>query len=157
MLLRKRQAAKFILQMNILLTIGVLVCCPLGACRFASEKSASQKAAIQFHELFNAGRYKEIYEQADENFKSSASEAEAVNVFFLVQRKLGSIEKSVLIRWDVSLSNKGTLVKLIFRTHFSKADAEEHFAYFIKDGIAKLGDYKIFSPSLTDAGKSATP
>jgi hypothetical protein len=38
------------------------------------SKEAGESAVVQFHNQFNAGHYKQIYDQADEAFRKAATE-----------------------------------------------------------------------------------
>ena len=118
------------------------------ACSLTKGKATAEAAVIKFHERFNAGKYQEIYADADEGFKSSVTEDQWVALLETVQRKLGSVKESHSTSWGVNTTTAGTMATLGYDVDFSEGKGDEKFVFHITGDKALLYHYNVNSPLL---------
>jgi hypothetical protein len=117
-----------------------------------AQRDAAEKATDRFHLQLDLNQFDSIYQQADVEFRNAAPEKDANGLWRMVQRKFGSLQSDTLVNWNVNFTtNSGTLVRLVYRTTFSKDNAMESFTWRIRDGRPMLLNYNINSPSLMRA------
>lgn len=118
------------------------------SCAVAEERKRAENTVADIHILFNAGRYKEIYQRADKTYKDALTEADSIGLFAMLRQNLGSVEQSQMIGWYINSSTFGTTVKLQYKTRFTKGNATEQFIFLVSDDHARLTNYDIQSPLL---------
>ena len=118
------------------------------SCSLTKGKEQGERAVEQFHQQFNAGQYREIYEQSDKQFQDAAKEAEFIELLEAVRRKLGTVEKATPAGWRVNATPTGTVVALGYETQFSEGKGTEQFTFLISSDQAKLLGYNVNSPLL---------
>ena len=111
-------------------------------------RELGESAVDEFHKQFNAGDYKEIYDQADEGFHKAAKEADVIALFEAIHRKLGSVKQSTQSGWRVNSTTTGTIVNLQYNTEFTDGNATEQFVFLVSGDKALLYNYNINSPLL---------
>ncbi len=89
----------------ILIIVAVLLVAG-NSCSLTKGKGIAEAAVAQFHNQYNAGQFREIYSQADEGFRKSASEAEFVALLEALHRKLGTVKKSNQAGWGVNTTTQ---------------------------------------------------
>ena len=118
------------------------------SCSLTKGKGIAEAAVVKFHDQFNAGQYHEIYEQADDAFKKSASEDEFVALLEAVHRKLGTVKQAHSAGWGVNATPMGTMASLSYDVDFSEGKGNEQFVFHISGDKATLYRYNINSPLL---------
>ncbi len=118
------------------------------SCSLGKGKELGESAAVQFHNQFNAGQYKEIYNQADEGFRKAAKESDVIALLEAVRRKLGTVKQSNQNGWSVNSTPTGTTVTLQYNTEFTEGNATEQFVFVVSGDKAVLYKYNINSPLL---------
>jgi len=118
------------------------------SCDTNESKKRAEKTVEDIHILFNAGQYKEIYQRADQTYKSALTETDSIALFALLRQKLGNVEQSKMVGWDINSSTFGTTVKLQYKTEFTKGNATEQFIFLVSNGDTRLTNYDIQSPLL---------
>jgi hypothetical protein len=118
------------------------------SCSLGKGKGLGETAAVQFHNQFNAGKYKEIYDQADEGFRKAAKESDVIALFEAIRRKLGTVKQANQNGWGVNATPTGTTVTLQYNTQFTEGDAAEQFVFLVSGDKALLYTYNINSPLL---------
>ena len=98
-----------------------------------------------FHDRMNVDRFDEIYESAHKDFKSNTPQETTDKLFSAIKRKLGRIESSEIINWNLNTHNLVTTVVLIYETKFTEGEATETFTYRIDGDQASLYGYNIDS------------
>jgi hypothetical protein len=114
------------------------------SCSMGKSKEAGEAAVTQFHNQFNAGQYKEIYDQADEAFRKAAAETEVLALFEAVRKKLGTIRQANANGWHVFMG-EATTVTLQYDTEFTEGKATEQFVFVVSGDKAALVNYTINS------------
>jgi hypothetical protein len=120
----------------------------VGSCSFTRGKGIAESAVTRFHEQYNAGQFREIYSQTDEEFRKSASEGEFLSLLEAVRRKLGTVGKVEPTGWRVSATPTGTMVALGYNVEFSDGKGTEQFVFRVSGDKARLYNYNINSPLL---------
>jgi hypothetical protein len=130
------------------LVLVALLLTAASACSLTRGKGIAEAAVVKFHEQFNAGQYHEIYEQADEAFKKSASEDEFVALLEAVHRKLGTVKQAHSSGWGINTTLAGTMATLRYDIDFSEGKGNEQFVFHISGDKAALYHYNVNSPLL---------
>jgi len=132
---------------TILIIIAILLVAA-NACSLTKGKGIAEAAVAQFHTQYNAGQFREIYGQADEEFKKSASEDEFVALLEAVHRKLGTVKQAKPAGWGVNATPTGTIASLGYEVEFTEGKGTEQFRFRINGDKATLYNYNINSPLL---------
>jgi len=98
-----------------------------------------------FHDQMNADQFAEIYESTHKDFKSNTSKETTDKLFSAIRRKLGKIESSKMVNWNVNTHNTVTTVVLVSNTKFTDGEATETFTYRVDGEKALLIGYNINS------------
>ena len=132
------------------LSVAIVIVTLLGgnACDTDKTKKTAEKTVGSFHLLFNEGRYKEMYQRADQSYKDALTETASVELFAMLRKKLGNVEQAKLIGWDINSSTLGTTVRLQYKTDFTNGNATEQFIFLVSNGDTRLTNYDIKSPLL---------
>jgi len=134
--------------MNIRRIKQLLCACLLIAttsCSFSKGKQLAESAVVEFHNQYNAGQFHDIYNQADDGFKRSDTEANLVQFFEAIHRKLGTVKWANQTRWYVNATTGGTFVTVSYDTDFSEGKGTEQFAFRINGNKALLYNYHVNS------------
>jgi len=119
-----------------------------GACSLTKGKGIAEAAVVKFHDQFNAGQYHEIYGEADEGFKKSASEDDFIALLEAVRRKLGTVKQAHSAGWGVNATPAGTMATLSYDVDFSEGKGNEQFVFRVSGDKATLYHYNVNSPLL---------
>src|SRR5690349_953907 len=123
---RRRVYWKWSLGLTAVLLVFVAWQCVSG---FSHGRSLSARAVEHFHGQLNGGRYTEIWEQADEAFRSTGSEQEFVRFLEAVHRKLGNAQLASLNTITVQTMTNGSSLVAVYRTQFDRDMANETFTW----------------------------
>jgi len=126
----------------------LLLMLTLDSCSAGQGVGLAATAVQDFRTKYNDEQYQEIYKHSDDSFKKTAPEAEVVDFFSKLREKLGKAGNANHINQSVNVSSMGTMVSMVYDTEFTKGKGQERFVFIIKDGVAKLIDYKVDSPLL---------
>lgn len=133
---------------RISLVLVALLLTAASACSLTRGKGIAEAAVVKFHDQFNAAQYHEIYEQADQAFKKSASEDEFVALLEAVHRKLGTVKQAHSSGWGINTTMAGTMATLTYDIEFSDGKGNEQFVFHISGDKAALYHYNVNSPLL---------
>ena len=131
-----------------LVVLTVLLVFGNACSNFTKGKGNAEAAVVQFHNEFNAGQFREIYGQTDEEFKKAANEADFVALLEAVRRKLGTVKQASPTGWRMNATPMGTMVTLGYNVEFSEGKGTEEFVYHVSGGKALLLHYNVNSPLL---------
>jgi hypothetical protein len=129
------------------ISLGLLLAAG-SSCSLTKGKGIAEAAVAKFHDQFNAGRYHEIYEKADDGFKKSVSESDLVALLEAVQRKLGTVKEAHSAGWGINATPMGTMATLNYDVDFSEGKGSEQFVFRISGDNALLYHYNVNSPLL---------
>ena len=108
----------------------------------------ADKAASEFHGLYDVEDYDKIFDTAHADFKASKPKAEIISFVRSVREKLGKVKSSNRTGWQANSMNMKTNVVLTFSTEFENGKGEETFTYRIADGKATLLGWYVNSNDL---------
>ncbi len=114
----------------------------------AAGRGQAEKGVSEFHTLFNAGRFGDIYDAASDEFRAASKPGRFAELLAAVQRKLGNTTGTENRGWRVNSRNLRTYVELSQATRFDRGEALETFAFLVRDGKAILLRYNIQSEDL---------
>ena len=144
----ERENMRFGMKQRFSLMVVIAVLATGSSCSFTKGKGMAEAAVAQFHNQYNAGQFQEIYAQADEEFKKSASEADFVSLLEALRRKLGTVGKAEQAGWNVHATPMGTMVALGYNVEFSEGKGAEQFVFRVSGDKAMLYNYNVNSPLL---------
>jgi len=118
------------------------------SCSLTKGREVAETAVKRFHDQYNAGKFSDIYQETDDQFKNVTSEKEWVELLQAVQRKLGTVKDAKSSGWGVNTTPMGTTATLSYDIDFSEGRGAEQFVFHISGNAAKLLRYNINSPLL---------
>lgn len=125
--------------------IGALI---LSGCNPVKSTAVAEKAAVEFHALFDAEDFEKIFDTAHADFQASQPKEDTMSFLRSVRDKLGSIKSTNRTGWQANSFNLKTNVVLTFDTEFENGKAIETFTYRIADGNATLVGWYVNSNAL---------
>ena len=133
----------FLLFVSFIFVIGTLTV----SCSFTKGKEQAERAVEKFHQQLNAGQLHEIYQQGDDKFKESVTEADFTQVLEAVRRKLGTFQKATFAGGNVNSGTMGTVATLAYEVEYNEGKGTEQFSFLVSGEEAKLLRYDINSPA----------
>jgi hypothetical protein len=100
-------------------------------------KKAAEQSVVEFHKLYNDGKWAEIYSAANSEFKSATTEEQFGEFMDAVQRKLGKVTKTSQAGFNIRTFNMATTVVLNQNTTFEQGTGMEVFTF------AMIGDQAV--------------
>jgi hypothetical protein len=132
-----------------LIIIGVIFLFLTIACSSLMQgKDLAEPAVEKFHTQFNDGKYAEIRDQADDEFKKIVTEEQMVELLAAIQRKLGKVKKATASGWRVNTTTAGTFANVTYDVEFDEGKGTEQFVFHITDDKALLYNFNVNSPLL---------
>ena len=125
--------------------VGALV---LTCCNPVKSTAEADKAAAEFHALFDAEDFDQIFNTAHADFQASQPREDTINFLRSVRDKLGSVKSTNRTGWQANSINMKTNVVLTFRTEFENGQGVETFTYRVIDGSAILLGWHVNSNAL---------
>lgn len=116
-----------------------------GCSETINGKALAEPQVAQFHNRLKARDFAGMYEAASEEFKAAAPRVTTLALFEAIDRKLGPLEESKQINWNVNTRNFTTTVVLVYESKFRDGSATETFTFRVKDAAAELVGYNIAS------------
>jgi hypothetical protein len=138
----------------IALFIGALI---LTSCNPVKSTAEADKAAAEFHALFDAEDYEKIFDAAHADFKASQPKVDTIDFLRSVREKLGTTKSTNRTRWQANSFNMKTNVVLTFETEFENGKGVETFTYRIADGSAVLLGWHVSSNALVVTKSKGEP
>lgn len=120
----------------------------LSACSMSENMNLAEKEIPNFHAQLDAGQFKEIYESATEELKTTITKQDFIALLSAVNRKLGRVIRSDKTAWGVNYDISGSFVSMTYYTTFTKGTGMERFIFRLRDGHALLENYQINSNAL---------
>jgi hypothetical protein len=124
-------------------------------CSAGDDRAAAEAGVAQFRQMMEAGRYHDIYVNASDDFRRSASEEDATRFLGTIHDRLGAVRSSSSTGWRVNFTPGGSTVNLTYDTQFALAAGNEDFVFRIGGANARLAGYHARSPALIGAGALA--
>lgn len=137
--------------------MGVVVvsCLALSGCKVGKGSAAASVAVVDFHANYDAEKIEEIYSESHPGFKAAQSKEKVMKFIRTVRSKLGKVQSSKRVGFQVKSFNFKTNAVLTYKTTFENGEAVEVFTYRIADGEASLLGWNINSTDLIVGGSEA--
>ncbi|MBN8707980.1 MAG: hypothetical protein BGO12_21975 [Verrucomicrobia bacterium 61-8] len=133
------------------LVAAVMVAVLCGGCKDMLKGHEQGAMGVEdFHKLYNAEKYAEIFTSADPDFGKSVTLPDFKKFLDAVHRKLGPVTGSTEDGWRINSLNGKTYVSLSQKTEFEKGVAVESFTFVMHDGQALLYNYNVNSRALIE-------
>jgi hypothetical protein len=113
-----------------------------------TDKEIAERAVAQFHSRLDAQQYREIYNDADDLLRNTASEADLIASISQTHERWGKVQQTTQSGAKV-LPGNPTQVRFIYNTKFEKGDATETCIWLVKDNKATLANYRNFPGTAT--------
>lgn len=120
----------------------------LVSCNPVKSTAEADKAAAEFHSLYDAEDYDKIFDTAHADFKASQPKVETIDFIRSVREKLGKVKSTNRTGWQANSFNMNTNVILTHETEFENGKGVETFTYRIENGSAVLLGWYINSNAL---------
>ena len=105
-----------------------LCLCFLQACSGAEDSDVAKEMVVEFHQRFNAGKYKEIYKLSGDEIKNTATEDDFIKILEKASKDLGFFKNKVLLDIKHTSYIVGeTKATLIYKSTYSIRDVNEEF------------------------------
>lgn len=135
-------------KINLLIIGAIFFVLTISCSSMMKGKELADPAVENFHSQFNAEKYSEIYDRADDEFKKSVTEKQLTELLEAVHRKLGTVKKTTSMGWKVNTTTSGTYATATSDVEFSEGKGTEQFVFHITDDKALLYSYNVNSPLL---------
>lgn len=129
----------------------MIACTGFLSCSVDTDRQASKNAVEAFHTRLNAGKYHEIYAEADDQFRHSSGEKEITTFLAKLHRSMGILRSARQTQSKVGyVQGLGAQVILSYDSEFENGRAVEQFLFQLRGGKALLVRYDIKSPALPE-------
>jgi hypothetical protein len=108
-------------------------------------KSVAEPQIAVFHADLNAKRFDKIYAAAGDEFRKAAPKEKVLQLFTVIEKKLGPVVSTSIKSWNVKTFNFVTTVVLVADTKFEKGSGTETFTFQVSGEKALLVGYNINS------------
>jgi hypothetical protein len=108
-------------------------------------KAIAEPEVVRFHEKLKLSQFESIYESASADFKGAIAREKAVALFAAIDRKLGTLQDTKQVSWNVNTHNLNTIVVLVHASRFRQGEATETFTFRVNNDKAELIGYNISS------------
>jgi hypothetical protein len=120
-------------------------------CSAGADRAAAEAGVAQFHQMIEAGRYRDIYVNAADEFRRSTTEEDGIRFLRMVHDRLGAVRSTSSTGWRVNFTPGGSTVSLTYATQFVSGAGTEDFVFRIGGASARLAGYHVNSPALGGA------
>jgi hypothetical protein len=117
-------------------------------CNPVKGMTAADQAVKDFHSKLDAADFKGIYDAAHADFKDASTEKDFTAILEAVHRKLGNVQSSERVSWNINSYNLKTNVESSCKTKFADGEATESFIHRLEGDRAVLYGYNINSTEL---------
>lgn len=128
-----------------LLTVCVAAVFLIGCADTFNGKSIAEPEVVKFHERLKARDFNGMYAALSEDLKAVAPKERMLALFDAMDRKLGPLESTEQVNWNVNTHNLTTTVVLVQQSAFRDGTATETFTFRVEDNKAELVGYNINS------------
>ncbi|WP_116810576.1 hypothetical protein [Steroidobacter cummioxidans] len=108
-------------------------------------KSAAEPEVKRFHDLLKEREFEAMYAATGQQFKSAVPKNMAIKLFSAIDRKLGPLQQTKQVNWNVNTHNLVTTVALVYQSRFESGEATETFTFHVLNGKPELIGYNIAS------------
>ena len=120
----------------------------LSACSIGKDIPAAEAAAVSFHQLLDAGKFADTWQNAAPDLRAAASKDQWLQLLDAVHRKLGKFRSTKTLGWNDNFNNGRHFILLNQEAQYERGVAQEQFVYRIDGGKAALAGYHVNSNAL---------
>ena len=111
-------------------------------------KPAAERAVVAFHQLFNEGKFDEIWKDADPKFRGASTRENYDEFIGAVSRKLGKVTSTSNAGWNIRTINFKTTIVMTQKTAFENGGGTETFTFALDGTNAVLLGWNVQSTDL---------
>jgi hypothetical protein len=131
--------------MKNILVLGIVAFILLGCGDTINGKGLAEPEVAKFHERLRSGDFEAMYSNSSRDFQAAAPKDKVIALFAAIDRKLGPLQETKQINWNVNTQNLTTTVVLIYASKFQEGEATETFTFRISNQKPELIGYNIAS------------
>jgi len=136
----------------------------LTACNPVANLNQGEEQIAQFHDRYARGEYAAIYRAAGPQLRESATPDQFYDLLKVVAARLGDIQETERVGFNVNTNNGVTLTNVVMASTFELGNAQETFTFTGNGDNMKLvgwhinSDRLVFTPDdLTQDQTTADP
>lgn len=118
----------------------------LFGCGLKQNTKAAEAEVERFHQHWNAGAFKTIYNEAHKNLRNTRSADEIVAMLERGKQNYGAFKSGTRRSWGFESDNGVTNLKLKYDSAYENGSAVEAFVFRMSGDKALLVNYEIMSP-----------
>lgn len=107
------------------------------------EKKIAEDATKQFQQLYNEGKFSELYELTDLRARITKKKEDFLKLVNYIFSSNGRNQKSTLVESKLVPHASFSEVQLLYKTNFEKNEQYEQFTWYVYDGKAGLFSYGV--------------
>lgn len=120
----------------------------LGGCSAAEQVEQAATQVKAFHAAFDADRMGVIWANTGPMMRAQTSETDFVTMLARLKQRLGAVQATKQVGWNVNYGNQGAIVTLAHETRFARGAAREQFVFQVNGSQARLAGYHVNFPAL---------
>ena len=120
----------------------------LAACNPIANLSDAKERIADFHALYNEGDAVRLYGKTGPTFRNETSAQEMRNLFTVISTRLGRIETSEQVNFNVATNNGVTQTVVVMQTQFERGEGIETFTFLGGGDSFELAGWNVDSPRL---------
>jgi hypothetical protein len=118
----------------------------LTGCGLKKDTKAAEAEIDRFHKHWNAGEFKDVYDEAHMNFRNSQSAEQTAATLTRVKSNYGEFKSAKQRTWGFNSDHGMTDIRLKYDSSYGHGNAVEAFVYRMSGDKALLLGYDIMSP-----------
>jgi len=118
------------------------------ACSPLQDTKAADAGIAAFHQKLNASDFAGIYSGGTPALKANNPQADLVQMFAAIHRKLGAFQSGTDVGWYESLNTGAHFLTINYSARYERGAASESFVYRIDGSQAQLDGYHVTSKAL---------
>ena len=104
---------------------SALVC----GCHAGEDTAAAQQGVQRFHQMLDAAQFDAIYDATGPELKAITPKPQFVALLEGIHTRLGAVQHSKQVGWNVNYNNGGGTIALTYQTQFTSGTGTEQFVY----------------------------
>jgi hypothetical protein len=108
-------------------------------------RGIAEPEVTRFHERLKAQDFEGMYDSSSGDFQAAAPREKVIALFEAIDRKLGPLQETKQVNWNVNTQNLTTTVVLVYESKFREGEATETFTFRISNQEPELIGYNIAS------------
>ncbi len=135
--------------MHIRLMVVALLGTLLSACNPSVNIETAERQIKTFHSRYNDGAVDTLYDIAGDELRKTTTREEMADFVTVVSTRLGKVEMSEQVNWNVAFNNGVSSTVITMETDFEKGEGLETFTFQGTGDDLELVGWLVNSPRLS--------